>query len=72
MVAPCFNRKTQECGQKTVLALDACQDLLKSMVGVEVRDFGFKNEKAKENRSETELLPQFQGHLYIKFLAVYW
>lgn len=42
---------------------------------MEVRDFGFKNEKAKENRSETELLPQFQGHLvhlsYIKFLAVY-
>lgn len=58
-----------------MLALDVCQDLLKSVAGVEVRDFGFKNEKAKENRSETKLLPQFQGHLvhlsYIKFLAVY-
>lgn len=45
------------------------------MLGVEVRDFGFKNEKAKENRSETELWPQFQGHLlhlsYITFSAVY-
>lgn len=65
--------------RKVWLALDVCQDLLKSRVGVGDRDFVFVLRRKERRRAGTrrgELLPQFQAHLLhlfcLKFLAVYW